>query len=140
MALEHRGVKKEAFLDLQEKAKGFIYDSRNSLKKFKELLTSYNLGLKFHLASILERLNKLGLDFGDEVNTKTIRSAFFERLVRYSMNHPLREVKFKARIPVPNSYQLVGVADEGWAYINEGAKEDDVFTLKEGFIYGPPPR
>jgi RNA-dependent RNA polymerase len=36
------------------------------------------------------------------------------------MNHSFREVKFKARIPVPQSYQLVGVADEGQAYINEG--------------------
>ena len=38
-----------------------------------------------------------------------------------------------------NGYQLVGVADEGRAYINEGAK-DDVFTLKEGFVYGTFPR
>jgi RNA-dependent RNA polymerase len=52
------------------------------------------------------------------------------------MNHSLREVKFKARIPVPKSYQLVGVADEGQAYIKEGVNEEDVFTLGEGRIYG----
>jgi RNA-dependent RNA polymerase len=56
------------------------------------------------------------------------------------MNHSLRKVKYKAGIPVPNSYQLVGVADEGRAYIKEGAKEDDVFTLKENTIYGKFPR
>jgi RNA-dependent RNA polymerase len=52
------------------------------------------------------------------------------------MNHSLREVKFNARIPVPRSYQLVGVADEGLAYIEEGANEEDVFTLGPGRIYG----
>jgi hypothetical protein len=31
---------------------------------------------------------------------------------------------------------LVGVADEGRAYIQEGVDEDHVFTLKPGTIYG----
>jgi len=52
------------------------------------------------------------------------------------MNHCLREIKYKARIPVPKSYQLVGVADEGRAYIDEGLKEEDVYTLKPWQIYG----
>ncbi|KAI0284855.1 RNA dependent RNA polymerase-domain-containing protein, partial [Russula brevipes] len=64
-----------------------------------------------------------------------VKSAFFEKLLRFSINHSLREVKYKARIPVPHSYQLVGVADEGQAYIKEGAREEDVFTLGEGRIY-----
>ena len=66
----------------------------------------------------------------------SIKSTFFERLLRFSIHHSLREVKFKARIPVPNSYQLVGVADEGRAYVQEGVDEDRVFTLKPGTIYG----
>jgi hypothetical protein len=52
------------------------------------------------------------------------------------MDHSLRGVKFKARIPVPKSYQLVGVAGEGQAYIKEGVNEEDVFTLGSGMIYG----
>ncbi|KAI0253555.1 RdRP-domain-containing protein [Lactifluus subvellereus] len=135
MVLDNRGVKIQAFLDLQEMEKISIHFSSDSLEVFSKQLIKYSLGGKFHLAFILEQLSKLGLDFKDNVDKKAIRSAFFERLVRYAMNHSLREVKYKARIPVPNSYQLVGVADEGRAYINEGAKEDDVFTLKEGFIY-----
>jgi RNA-dependent RNA polymerase len=140
MALDNRGVKIQSFLDLQEKEKASIHFSRDSVEEFRKQLKKYGLGSKFHLGFILEQLNKLGLDFKDNANKKAIRSAFFERLVRYVMNHSLREVKYKARIPVPNSYQLVGVADEGRAYINEGAKEEDVFTLKEGFIYGTFPR
>ena len=138
MALEDRGVDKDIFIDLQEEAKRSIYCAGDSLKDFSKLLTKHSLGGKYHLAFILEQLSKLGLDFKDnnEKKKKAIGGAFVERLLRFSMNHALREVKFKARIPVPNSYQLVGVADEGQAYIKEGAKEEEVFTLGPGRIYG----
>jgi RNA-dependent RNA polymerase len=136
MALEDRGVEKDTFKDLQEKAKAKIYLSSDSLEKFLELLKDHYLGGKYHLRFILEQLINLGLDFKNGIHKTAIKSAFFERLLRYSMHHSLREVKFKARIPVPESYQLVGVADEGRAYINEGLNEDDVFTLKPGTIYG----
>ncbi|KAI0306233.1 RNA dependent RNA polymerase-domain-containing protein [Multifurca ochricompacta] len=135
MALEDRGVKAEAFLDLQDKAKADIYLSSNSLEDFKVLLMRHGLGGTYHLGFIVEQLSNLGLDFNDNNDKKAIKSAFFERLLRYAMNHSLREVKYKARIPVPHSYQLVGVADEGQAYINEGVDPSRVFTLKEGFIY-----
>ena len=136
MALEDRGVDKETFLALQEKAKASIYQSSDSLEDFSGQLTKHNLGGKFHLAFILEQLGMLGLDFKDGPGKKAIEGAFFGRLLRFSMDHSLREVKFKARIPVPDSYQLVGVADEGQAYIEEGIDKDDVFTLEPGRIYG----
>lgn len=138
MALEDRGVEKETFIKLQEDAKAKIYLSSDSLEQFSHLLTKHSLGGKFHLGFILQQLSKFGLDFKDhnEKKKKAIESGFVERLLRFAMNHSLREVKFKARIPVPNSYQLVGVADEGQAYIKEGAKEEDVFTLGPGRIYG----
>ncbi len=136
MALEDRGVKKEAFIDLLENAKAKIYLSSDSLEMFTEQLRDHGMGGQYHLAFILEQLNRLGLDFTNGINKTAIGKPFFESLLRYSMNHALREVKFKARIPVPKSYQLVGVADEGRTYINEGLKEEDVFTLKPGLIYG----
>ena len=136
MALEDCGVESDTFMDLQERAKASIYISTNSLENFSQLLKNYGIGDRFHLVFILEQLFKLGLDFKDSTGRIPIKSTFFERLLRFSMHHSLREVKFKARIPVPNSYQLVGVADEGRAYIQEGVDEDRVFTLKPGFIYG----
>ena len=138
MALEDRGVRTQAFVDLQEEATARILLASDSLKAFVGLLRSQSLGVQFHLGSILEQLIKLGLDFRESTleNKEAICSAFLGRLVRDSMNHSLREVKFKARIPVPHSYQLVGVADEGRAYIKEGAPPDKVFTLGERQIYG----
>lgn len=136
MALEDLGVRKQAFMDLQEAAKRRIYLAGDSLPMFAGLLKSHGLGDKFRLAFVLEQLFKLGLDFKDHFDKEEIGNAFLGRLVRDSMNHSLREVKFKARIPVPHSYQLVGVADEGQAYIKEGVDPANVFTLKEKQIYG----
>ena len=136
MALEDLGVRKQAFMDLQEAAKRRIYLAGDSLPMFASLLKSHGLGDKFRLAFVLEQLFKLGLDFKDYFHIEAIGSAFLGRLVRGSMNHSLREVKFKARIPVPHSYQLVGVADEGQAYIKEGVDPARLFTLKEKQIYG----
>ncbi|KAI9449720.1 RdRP-domain-containing protein [Lactarius psammicola] len=135
MALEDRGVKKDAFIDLLDKAKADIYLSSDSLEKFIKQLRDHSMGSQYRLAFVLEQLSRLGLDFMNGINKTAIGRPFFASLLRYSMNHALREVKFKARIPVPNSYQLVGVADEGRAYINEGLREEDVFTLKQGLIY-----
>jgi RNA-dependent RNA polymerase len=100
------------------------------------MLKSHSLGNKFHLSFILEQLHLLGLDLQNNADKRAIESVFLRRLLRCSMVHVLREIKFKARIPVPNSYQLVGVADEGQAYIREGANPEDVFTLPESHIYG----
>jgi RNA-dependent RNA polymerase len=136
MVLEDRGVRKEAFIGLQDAAKAEIYLSEDSLTNFRRLLKSHSLGNKFHLSFILEQLHLLGLDVQNNANKRAIESVFLRRLLRCSMVHALREIKFKARIPVPNSYQLVGVADEGPAYIREGANPEDVFTLPEGHIYG----
>jgi RNA-dependent RNA polymerase len=136
MALEDRGVERETFMTLQEETKRKIYTGEDSLKNFSELIEEYHLGGKFYLSFVLEQLIKLGLDFKDGTDKRAIKNAFFKRLLRFSIHHSLREVKFKARIRVPESYQLVGVADEGRAYIEEGVSEDDVFTLKPGEIYG----
>lgn len=135
MALEDRGVKKEAFIDLMEAAKAKIYMSSDSLANFTEQLKDHGMGGQYHLSFIFKQLDNLGLDFKDGLNKTAIGRPFFGSLLRYSMNHSLREVKYKARIPVPKSYQLVGVADEGRAYVDEGLREEDVFTLQPGRIY-----
>src|SRR5579863_1606148 len=96
MALEDRGVEKDTFIALQEGTKKKIYTSEDSLKTFSELVDEYNLGGNFHLGFVLEQLIKLGLDFKDGTNKKAIKSGFFQRLLRLSIHHSLRDVKFRA--------------------------------------------
>ena len=65
MALENLGVKKQAFMDLQEAARRRIHLASDSLQLFAGLLKSHGLGNKYRLTFILEQLVKLGLDFKD---------------------------------------------------------------------------
>jgi RNA-dependent RNA polymerase len=46
----------------------------------------------------------------------------------------MRDIKHSARILVPDSHLLVGIADEGPAYVNAGF--ENVYCLAPGFIYG----
>jgi RNA-dependent RNA polymerase len=59
---------------------------------------------------------------------------FFSQLRQVAKNDVLRDIKHSARIPVPDSYLLVGVADEGPAY--EAAGDTNIFKLQESQIYG----
>ncbi|KAI0284919.1 RNA dependent RNA polymerase-domain-containing protein [Russula brevipes] len=133
--LEDLGVKTSAFTDLQDAVKRRVYTTRDSLEGLPGLLKSYGIGEPFHLAFILNHLTKLGLGPKDTFDTRAFRNGFLGRLLRDSTHHVLRELKYHARIPVPGSYQLVGVADEGQGYIREGADPKKVFTLKKGHIY-----
>ena len=72
MALEDRGVRKEAFFDLLEQAKANIYLSGASLDRFSEQLRDHNLGGQYRLAFILQQLSKLGLDFRNSFNKTAI--------------------------------------------------------------------
>jgi len=82
----------------------------------------------------MKRLNELGLDLNDENGATVIKDSFHARLRRVAMNHVLRDIKHHARIPLPKSYQLVGIADEGPAY--EAAGYENVYILESGQIYG----
>jgi RNA dependent RNA polymerase len=75
MVLEDRGVRKEAFIDLQDAAKAEIYLSEDSLTNFGRLLKSHSLGNKFHLSFILEQLHLLGLDLQNKAD-KELSKAF----------------------------------------------------------------
>jgi len=136
MLLEALGVNAGAFVDLQDAMKAQVYTASHSLEGFTDHLRGYSIGRSFYLPFILDQLAKLGLGPRDTFEKRAFGNAFLGRLLRGSTHHILREMKYRARIPVPGSYRLVGVADEGQGYIREGADPSEVFTLKEGFIYG----
>ena len=135
MVLEDRGVSKDAFLDLQRDAISAIHMSSDSIMQCRTLFRSHSLGTAFRLSFICQFLDAIKMGMGKETNTVALLdNPFFQQLVQYAKNDVLRSIKHNARIPVKESWLLVGVADEGAAYEAEGC--ENVFTLKEGQIYG----
>ncbi len=128
MILEDRGVDKGAFLTLQERAVTDVVTAVDSVEETVLLLKTHSLGMSYGLPWILQclRAARMGME--------SLQGTFLHSLIAYAQNHVLRDMKHNARIPIPDSYLLVGIADEGPAYEKEGA--ENVFTLKEGQIFG----
>lgn len=104
MILDGLGVPFETFKQFQDQA---VLETRNatlSLKNMARLLEQHGLGRSFRLSSTLQNLEKLRISSltGDE---------YYDRIVQCSINHILRELKFRSRIPIPGGWTLVGVAD-----------------------------
>lgn len=134
MILEDLGVSKDVFLRLQELAIKDVVTATDSVRDTCTLMKTHNVGLSFGLPWILSRLRAAGLGMEKEDAEGSLKDTFLYSLIAYAQNHVLRDMKHNARIPIPDSYLLVGVADEGPAYEAEGV--ENVFSLKENQIYG----
>lgn len=107
------------------------YQARDSVSQFMDILQTHHMGFQFRLPRLLERLDSLGVDA-----TRNQEADDFTRRVReHAIQHVLCDMKNRARIPVPRSYLLVGVADEGPAYTKQGY--ENVFQLGANQIFGP---
>jgi hypothetical protein len=124
MVLETLKVPLEPFMQLQQDAVKKTEDASQSLSKASELLDQHGLGTAYRLRALSLRLQELGLEFPREGDGDDLLS-FLQRVLKFAVNNILRDLKYHARIPVPNAWTLVGVADE-WDY------------LEEGEIYGKP--
>ncbi|KAI0345277.1 RdRP-domain-containing protein [Trametopsis cervina] len=134
MVLEDRGVSQEAFLRLQKKAISNVHMSSDTVMRARQLFREQQLGGAYRIAYLFQCMNALGLGMAAEKTASyQLNDPFFERIIQYAKNHVLRAMKHAARIPIPDSYLLVGVADEGPAYQAEGM--EDVFCLSEMQIY-----
>jgi RNA-dependent RNA polymerase len=135
MVLEDLGVKRESFEKLQDEAIADARTIHDSVEGFRRILINHSMGRQYRLSYTLKRLKENhGLDLYPQNGVPGMDTQFFQQLREVAMGSVLRDIKHSARIPVPESYLLVGVADEGPAYEKNGYK--DVFTLKEGQIYG----
>ena len=136
MLLEDVGVRKESFRDLQDLAVERARTVDDSISRFNDVLASHSLGSGYKLRHIMGRLqDRYNMDLKSEgQRTISMDNPFFSQLRQVAMNDVLRDIKHSARIPVPDSYLLVGVADEGPAY--EAAGHTNVFKLQESQIYG----
>ncbi|KAJ7217191.1 RNA dependent RNA polymerase-domain-containing protein [Mycena pura] len=133
MALEDRGVRQAAFLKLQDLVVADARTIDDSISQFRSVLRDHSLGNPFRLSFLLEKLEKLGLDLRAKQRTPGIDNEFLRQLRQVAMNDVLREIKHSARIPIPESHLLVGVADEGPAYKRAGF--ENVYELQPGKIY-----
>ena len=136
MLLEDVGARKESFLSLQNLAIEKARTIDDSISEFNDVLASHNLGSGYRLRHTMGRLqDRYNMDFKSEgPRTVSMDNPFFSQLRQVAMNDVLRDIKHHARIPIPDSYLLVGVADEGPAY--EAAGYTNIFKLNEFEIYG----
>lgn len=116
MILDYLGVPYRVFRELQGAAVEAAQEAVESLDRSARLLETYGLGASFRLTSVMLSLHKLGVGALEH-------DEFWRRMMDFAVNHVLRELKHHARIPVPNAWNLVGVADvHGW--------------LEEGEVFG----
>lgn len=134
MVLEDRGVKMQSFMTLQNLAVANARTIHDSLYQFHHVLKTHHLGTTYRLTFIIEQLIGLGLEIRAPDPEQRLDNVFLGRVRHFAMTHVLRDIKHGARIPIPNSFSLVGVADEGPAYVKKGY--DNVYVLPEGKIYG----
>lgn len=134
MILEDRGAPKEVFLQLQKDAVAATRMAHDSAALYAKLLESSQLCYNFRLAMILKRLSTLDLELKPNRFQRPLDTPFFARLRACAISHVLRAVKYEARIQIPDSYMLVGVADEGPAYVKNNLQ--NVYCLPQGKIFG----
>jgi RNA-dependent RNA polymerase len=133
--MECLGVPAFRFVELQKTVLEDLENAKGSLQKFKDVLRAYDLGDPFALVSILNIL----INLMDPSSSKSclhpkILGPFLQSLISFAIVHAKRALKFQGRIPVPNSWSFVGVADEGYRYWKAGMK--NMRTLRDREIFG----
>jgi RNA-dependent RNA polymerase len=103
MLLEGLGVSYEIFQEYQDTAVKHAQDATHDLSRTARLLEGHGLGGSFRLPSVLQRLHDLGVHL--------VPGQFYQIMQEFAVHHVLREMKHKARIPVPGGWIVVGVAD-----------------------------
>lgn len=117
MLLEGLGIKYEVFKHFQDRAIRATQDASKSLSEAARLLETHGLGTSFRLPSIMRNIvTRLGVDSIDD-------DPFYTNLLKVAVYDVLRDLKHHARIPIPDAWTLVGVAD-----IHGYLKEREVFA------------
>ncbi|PVG04808.1 RdRP-domain-containing protein [Serendipita vermifera] len=122
MLLETLGVPLQPFMELQQAAVEETQKAANSFESAARLLEQHGLGTAYRMTSIMLQLHRLDADL-QSTDQELVLMQFLKRVLKFSVNHVFRDLKYKARIPVKKAWTLVGVADE-WDYLNE----DEIFA------------
>ncbi|EAU82883.2 hypothetical protein CC1G_05505 [Coprinopsis cinerea okayama7 len=120
----------EVFEELQRMAVADAMTIDASIDQFSRLMQMHGLGNPFKITYLLEHVEALGLSLEelDQVSPlwKALRDVAFKTV--------MAGIRYEARIPVPKSWVLVGVADEGPAYKGQPGYEN-VYCLPENCIF-----
>lgn len=113
MLLEGLGVPYETFKRFQDIAVEETEEAVETLENAATLLECHGLGASYRLPSVMRCLVRLKPDIS------LLGDPFHDKFMEFGKNHVLRDLKHKARIPVPRAWTLVGVADE-YKFLQEG--------------------
>lgn len=134
MILEDLGVRLDSFVRLQEDEVAEARTINDSSLQFRNVLDAHSLGRPYRLSYLLRKIEGLKLDLRARHDVLGFDNRFIRQIRQVSMIDILRDMKHNARLRIPESYLLVGVADEGPAY--QAAGMENVYTLPEGHIFG----
>ncbi|KAJ3873480.1 RNA-directed RNA polymerase 2 [Lentinula edodes] len=101
--LEGLGVPFETFKYYQDLAVKEAHEAMHSLESASYFFQVQGIGGSFRLPTVMTLLPKIGYTM--------LKDDFFERVLDLGVKHVLRDLKYRARIPVPGAYNLVGIAD-----------------------------
>lgn len=118
--LEDLQVEPEHLLKLQDNAVKELERARSSILGAATLLDRNGLATSSKLFTILRRLRKvLGIDLKTSATCRNgLSDTFVESCISLAVTCALKNLKFKARIPLPDCWNLVGIADES-GYLEE---------------------
>ncbi|KAJ7608735.1 RdRP-domain-containing protein [Roridomyces roridus] len=122
--LEHHGVPRESFMELQQIAIDQVHQMKNSLRQASKIFAQHGLGSSFRLPSLFNNIHSLlKLDIGNWSASRRDENVFAHQLIKtaiaFATMHVLREIKHRGHILIPGSYTLIGVSDE-WDCLQEG--------------------
>jgi RNA-dependent RNA polymerase len=136
MILEDRGIRKETFLELQNRAVSQTLLAYGSLEQLYTFMHTYSFCTAHKLAKTLRKLaDTYNLHLDRTEPRRCLADPFLGSVAHTIVNSVLRDIKHRARIRVPDSWALVGVADEGVTYEKTPGYEG-IFTLSQGEVYG----
>lgn len=119
MLLENNGVKSQVFLKYQRAAVQEAQECLASASGLCRTMERYALGSSYAASSLFRIINDHKIFDLDNLSVMQFGvPGFIHRLAQLVHVHVLRELKHHARIPVPNAWALVGVADE-WDMLDE---------------------
>ncbi|EFR03506.1 RNA-dependent RNA polymerase 1 [Nannizzia gypsea CBS 118893] len=110
--LEDLGVPFEAFHQLQQDEISFLYSTFSSIERAANFLEESPVPRSLRLPWLLLVLKSLGIRYSQD--------PFLQRVMELTMLLRLRDLKYRARIRVPNAVTLYGIMDEtGYLKENE---------------------